>query len=128
MNPISNPGSQVITFTTANLPTRHKCLDTQELQKQIKYQVSSPNKSFTNFNFNSNSTSKNFSSKSNSNPVVSDHSMALLATHGRSHSVNNIKINGNQLNLTSTQIEDISIGIKDMKPGSRAPIALSEEL
>lgn len=51
-----------------------------------------------------------------------------LVTHGRSHSVNDIKINGNQLKLVPTPVDDIGIGVKDMKAGSRAPIALSEEL
>ncbi|XP_076249080.1 ankyrin repeat and SAM domain-containing protein 1A isoform X2 [Calliopsis andreniformis] len=51
-----------------------------------------------------------------------------LVTHGRSHSVNDIKLNGNQLKLAPTPVDDIGIGVKDMKPGSRAPIALSEEL
>ncbi|XP_044012803.1 ankyrin repeat and SAM domain-containing protein 1A-like isoform X3 [Aphidius gifuensis] len=51
-----------------------------------------------------------------------------LITHGRSHSVNDIKINGNQLKLVPTPVDDIGVGVKDMKPGSRAPIALSEEL
>ncbi|XP_015518771.2 ankyrin repeat and sterile alpha motif domain-containing protein 1B isoform X2 [Neodiprion lecontei] len=51
-----------------------------------------------------------------------------LATHGRSHSVNDIKINGNQLKLAPMPVDDINIGVKDMKAGSRAPIALSEEL
>ncbi|TGZ49825.1 Uncharacterized protein DBV15_06208 [Temnothorax longispinosus] len=51
-----------------------------------------------------------------------------LVTHGRSHSVNDIKVNGNQLKLAPAPVDDIGIGVKDMKPGSRAPIALSEEL
>ncbi|XP_043479675.1 uncharacterized protein LOC122509573 isoform X1 [Leptopilina heterotoma] len=72
---------------------------------------------------NSNSTSSTTSSsKTNSNATK------LLASHGRSHSVNDIKINGNQLKLAPMPVDDIGIGVKDMKPGSRAPIALSEEL
>ncbi|XP_011867633.1 PREDICTED: ankyrin repeat and SAM domain-containing protein 1A-like isoform X2 [Vollenhovia emeryi] len=51
-----------------------------------------------------------------------------LVTHGRSHSVNDIKVNGNQLKLAPAPVDDIGIGVKDMKPGSRAPIVLSEEL
>lgn len=51
-----------------------------------------------------------------------------LVTHGRSHSVNDIKINGNQLKLAPIPVDDIGIGVKEMKAGSRAPIALSEEL
>ncbi|XP_071564728.1 ankyrin repeat and SAM domain-containing protein 1A isoform X2 [Temnothorax nylanderi] len=51
-----------------------------------------------------------------------------LVIHGRSHSVNDIKVNGNQLKLAPAPVDDIGIGVKDMKPGSRAPIALSEEL
>ncbi|XP_058789490.1 ankyrin repeat and SAM domain-containing protein 1A-like [Phymastichus coffea] len=51
----------------------------------------------------------------------------LLATHGRSHSVNEIKLNGSQMKPAPLPVDDISIGVRDMKAGSRAPIALSEE-
>lgn len=63
-------------------------------------------------------------SGSNGSPV----SVKLLAGHGRSHSVNEIKLNGNQSKLMGAPVDDIGIGVKDMKAGSRAPIALSEEL
>uniref|UniRef100_A0ABD2XRP4 Ankyrin repeat and SAM domain-containing protein 1A n=1 Tax=Trichogramma kaykai TaxID=54128 RepID=A0ABD2XRP4_9HYME len=65
----------------------------------------------------------------NSRPSAISNSVKLLATHGRSHSVNEIKLNGNQNKISSVvPVDDISIGVKDMKAGSRAPIALTEEL
>ncbi|XP_076388216.1 ankyrin repeat and SAM domain-containing protein 1A isoform X4 [Megachile rotundata] len=73
------------------------------------------------------SPSTNSVSSSNSNTSTNQTAKPLV-THGRSHSVNDIKINGNQLKLAPTPVDDIGIGVKDMKPGSRAPIALSEEL
>lgn len=63
---------------------------------------------------------------SNTSSPVSHSPMKLLATHGRSHSVNDIKINGNRLKLVPTSVEEMKLS--EMKPGSRAPIALSEEL
>ncbi|XP_034939821.1 ankyrin repeat and SAM domain-containing protein 1A-like [Chelonus insularis] len=78
----------------------------------------SANSHGTNVNTGNNCTS---GGNSNANPKP-------LVTHGRSHSVNDIKINGNQLKLAPTPVDDIGIGVKDMKAGSRAPIALSEEL
>ncbi|XP_020300342.1 ankyrin repeat and SAM domain-containing protein 1A-like isoform X2 [Pseudomyrmex gracilis] len=83
-----------------------------------------------NCNLSANSTSSpttNSITGSNSNSTTNQ-STKPLATHGRSHSVNDIKVNGNQLKLAPAPVDDISIGVKDMKPGSRAPIALSEEL
>lgn len=80
---------------------------------------------------NSTSTTTNGNSNGNSNSNSTGYpnpSTKPLASHGRSHSVNDIKINGNQLKLVPTPIDDIGIGVKDLKPGSRAPIALSEEL
>lgn len=73
------------------------------------------------------SPSTNSVSSSNSNTSTNPTTKPLV-THGRSHSVNDIKLNGNQLKLAPTPVDDIGIGVKDMKPGSRAPIALSEEL
>ncbi|XP_076748880.1 ankyrin repeat and SAM domain-containing protein 1A isoform X4 [Xylocopa sonorina] len=73
------------------------------------------------------SPSTNSVSSSNSN-ASTNQSAKPLVTHGRSHSVNDIKVNGNQLKLAPVPVDDIGIGVKDMKPGSRAPIALSEEL
>ncbi|XP_076664106.1 ankyrin repeat and SAM domain-containing protein 1A isoform X2 [Andrena cerasifolii] len=73
------------------------------------------------------SPSTNSVSSSNSNTSTNQTAKPLV-THGRSHSVNDIKLNGNQLKLAPTPVDDIGIGVKDMKPGSRAPIALSEEL
>ncbi|CAL7945106.1 unnamed protein product [Xylocopa violacea] len=73
------------------------------------------------------SPSTNSVSSSNSN-TSTNQSAKPLVTHGRSHSVNDIKVNGNQLKLAPVPVDDIGIGVKDMKPGSRAPIALSEEL
>ncbi|KOC69581.1 Ankyrin repeat and SAM domain-containing protein 1A [Habropoda laboriosa] len=74
-------------------------------------------------------TSPSTNSVSSSNSNASTYQTAKpLVTHGRSHSVNDIKVNGNQLKLAPVPVDDIGIGVKDMKPGSRAPIALSEEL
>lgn len=73
------------------------------------------------------SPSTNSITSSNSNSTTNQ-TAKLLVTHGRSHSVNDIKVNGNQLKLAPAPVDDIGIGVKDMKPGSRAPIALSEEL
>ncbi|XP_012342328.1 ankyrin repeat and SAM domain-containing protein 1A-like isoform X1 [Apis florea] len=73
------------------------------------------------------SPSTNSVSSSNSNTSTNQTAKPLI-THGRSHSVNDIKVNGNQLKLAPAPVDDIGIGVKDMKPGSRAPIALSEEL
>ncbi|XP_054014749.1 ankyrin repeat and SAM domain-containing protein 1A-like isoform X2 [Hylaeus anthracinus] len=74
-------------------------------------------------------TSPSVNSVSSSNSNTSTNQTAKpLVTHGRSHSVNDIKLNGNQLKLAPVPVDDIGIGVKDMKPGSRAPIALSEEL
>ncbi|XP_076643715.1 ankyrin repeat and sterile alpha motif domain-containing protein 1B isoform X2 [Halictus rubicundus] len=76
-----------------------------------------------------NATSPSTNSVSSSNSNTSTNQTAKpLVTHGRSHSVNDIKLNGNQLKLAPVPVDDIGIGVKDMKPGSRAPIALSEEL
>ncbi|XP_074108393.1 ankyrin repeat and sterile alpha motif domain-containing protein 1B isoform X5 [Cotesia typhae] len=109
------------------------------------------NKTSTNVNSNSNSNShsnvnmstnshaginvtvgSNCTSSGNSNANTAGGPVPVppkpLVTHGRSHSVNDIKINGNQLKLVPTPVDDIGIGVKDMKAGSRAPIALSEEL
>jgi len=73
-------------------------------------------------------TSPSANSISNSNSAANQ-TTKLLVTHGRSHSVNDIKVNGNQLKLAPAPVDDIDIGsMKDMKAGSRAPIALSEEL
>ncbi|KOX71232.1 Ankyrin repeat and sterile alpha motif domain-containing protein 1B [Melipona quadrifasciata] len=73
------------------------------------------------------SPSANSVSSSNSNASTNQCTTKPLVTHGRSHSVNDIKVNGNQLKLAPAPVDDIGIGVKDMKPGSRAPIALSEE-
>lgn len=73
------------------------------------------------------SPSTNSITSSNSNSTTNQTTKPLV-THGRSHSVNDIKVNGNQLKLAPAPVDDIDIGVKDMKPGSRAPIALSEEL
>ncbi|CAL1683615.1 unnamed protein product [Lasius platythorax] len=73
------------------------------------------------------SPSTNSITSSNSNSITNQTTKPLV-THGRSHSVNDIKVNGNQLKLAPAPVDDIGIGVKDMKPGSRAPIALSEEL
>ncbi|XP_032687135.1 ankyrin repeat and SAM domain-containing protein 1A-like isoform X2 [Odontomachus brunneus] len=73
------------------------------------------------------SPSTNSITSTNSNSTTNQTTKPLV-THGRSHSVNDIKVNGNQLKLAPAPVDDIGIGVKDMKPGSRAPIALSEEL
>ncbi|XP_018311442.1 uncharacterized protein [Mycetomoellerius zeteki] len=73
------------------------------------------------------SPSANSITSSNLNSTTNQTTKPLV-THGRSHSVNDIKVNGNQLKLAPAPMDDIGIGVKDMKPGSRAPIALSEEL
>ncbi|KAM0724846.1 Ankyrin repeat and sterile alpha motif domain-containing protein 1B [Formica fusca] len=91
---------------------------------------SSSSTTTANCNPSSNSTSSpstNSITSSNSNSTTNQ-TTKLLVTHGRSHSVNDIKVNGNQLKLAPAPVDDIGIGVKDMKPGSRAPIALSEEL
>ncbi|XP_070161401.1 ankyrin repeat and SAM domain-containing protein 1A [Polyergus mexicanus] len=91
---------------------------------------SSSSTTTANCNPSSNSTSSpsaNSITSSNSNSTTNQTTKPLV-THGRSHSVNDIKVNGNQLKLASAPVDDIGIGVKDMKPGSRAPIALSEEL
>ncbi|XP_012523752.2 ankyrin repeat and SAM domain-containing protein 1A isoform X2 [Monomorium pharaonis] len=73
------------------------------------------------------SPSANSITSSNLNSTTNQTTKPLV-THGRSHSVNDIKVNGNQLKLAPAPVDDIGVGVKDMKPGSRAPIALSEEL
>ncbi|KAG7204762.1 hypothetical protein KM043_005175 [Ampulex compressa] len=91
---------------------------------------SSNSTSTINCTSNSNSVSSpsaNSVTSSKSNTSTNQTAKALV-THGRSHSVNDIKVNGNQLKLAPTPVDDIGIGVKDLKPGSRAPIALSEEL
>ncbi|XP_012218625.1 ankyrin repeat and SAM domain-containing protein 1A-like isoform X2 [Linepithema humile] len=91
---------------------------------------SSSSATTTNCNPSSNSAtspSTNSITSSNSNSTTNQTTKPLV-THGRSHSVNDIKVNGNQLKLAPAPVDDIGIGVKDMKPGSRAPIALSEEL
>ncbi|KAL6419924.1 hypothetical protein ACFW04_005558 [Cataglyphis niger] len=91
---------------------------------------SSSSTTTANCNPSSNSTSSpstNSITSSNSNSTTNQITKPLV-THGRSHSVNDIKVNGNQLKLAPAPVDDIGIGVKDMKPGSRAPIALSEEL
>ncbi|XP_023248257.1 ankyrin repeat and sterile alpha motif domain-containing protein 1B-like [Copidosoma floridanum] len=87
--------------------------------RQQLNRMPSPNKTTTT---NSNS---HFNSSSNS---ANAQAIKLLATHGRSHSVNDIKLNGSQMKVRPAPVDDIGIGVKDMKPGSRAPIAISEEL
>nr|XP_050854374.1 uncharacterized protein LOC127065687 isoform X3 [Vespula vulgaris] len=75
------------------------------------------------------SPSSNSVASSNSNTSTNQTTAKPLLTHGRSHSVNDIKVNGNQLKLAPpVPVDDIGVGVKDLKPGSRAPIALSEEL
>ncbi|XP_033216122.1 ankyrin repeat and SAM domain-containing protein 1A-like isoform X2 [Belonocnema kinseyi] len=103
---IPNPTltSTLVPVSTANSNSNFK--------SHTNHREVSPNSNFT-----SSSTSKTNSSATK-----------LLASHGRSHSVNDIKINGNQLKLAPMPVDDIVIGVKDMKAGSRAPIALSEEL
>lgn len=81
--------------------------------KQAVNREPSPKKSINH------SPTVNFSTNNNA-------STKLLASHGRSHSVNDIKINGNKLKLAPQSVDEM--GLKDLKPGSRAPIALSEEL
>ncbi|XP_025163001.1 uncharacterized protein LOC105180587 isoform X2 [Harpegnathos saltator] len=91
---------------------------------------SSSSTTTANCNPSSNSVSSpgtNSITSSNSNSTTNQTTKPLV-THGRSHSVNDIKVNGNQLKLAPAPVDDIGIGVKDMKPGSRAPIALSEEL
>ncbi|XP_076295477.1 ankyrin repeat and SAM domain-containing protein 1A isoform X3 [Lasioglossum baleicum] len=89
--------------------------------------VSSNTGNCTSSSNNATSSSTNSVSSSNSNTSTNQTAKPLV-THGRSHSVNDIKLNGNQLKLAPVPVDDIGIGVKDMKPGSRAPIALSEEL
>lgn len=93
---------------------------------------SSPSSTTTTTNCNpssntASSPSANSITSSNLNSTTNQTTKPLV-THGRSHSVNDIKVNGNQLKLAPAPVDDIGIGVKDMKPGSRAPIALSEEL
>lgn len=93
---------------------------------------SSPSSTTTTANCNpssntASSPSANSITSSNLNSTTNQTTKPLV-THGRSHSVNDIKVNGNQLKLAPAPVDDIGIGVKDMKPGSRAPIALSEEL
>ncbi|KAI4491161.1 hypothetical protein M0802_010382 [Mischocyttarus mexicanus] len=77
----------------------------------------------------STSCTNSVGSSSHSNTSTNQTTAKSLLTHGRSHSVNDIKVNGNQLKLAPpVPVDDIGVGVKDMKPGSRAPIALSEEL
>ncbi|XP_015181956.1 PREDICTED: ankyrin repeat and sterile alpha motif domain-containing protein 1B-like isoform X1 [Polistes dominula] len=83
----------------------------------------------TNCTNSASSPSSNSVASSHSNTSTNQTTTKSLLTHGRSHSVNDIKVNGNQLKLAPpVPVDDIGVGVKDMKPGSRAPIALSEEL
>lgn len=102
-----------------------------------KYNKSKINSTTNSLKPSSNNSSRDPSPRSNigkpsnpgAKPITNPVQVKFLSSHGRSHSVNEIKINGNQLKLVPAPVDDINIGgVKDMKAGSRAPIALTEEL
>ncbi|XP_011299821.1 ankyrin repeat and SAM domain-containing protein 1A isoform X3 [Fopius arisanus] len=108
--------------------TNANTLKFKSKQKQSEKATNSNHNSHVNPGNESNSHGISISVASNCTTGNSNVSTKPLVTHGRSHSVNDIKINGNQLKLAPTPVDDIGVGVKDMKAGSRAPIALSEEL
>lgn len=106
-------------------------LGAHTVRSQSANQLASPSIISTQHNRTTTPTRTTASPVPQVNPVVTSVNPSIvkpLATHGRSHSVNDIKINGNQLKLAPMPVDDINIGVRDMKAGSRAPIALSEEL
>ncbi|XP_011335014.1 ankyrin repeat and SAM domain-containing protein 1A isoform X3 [Ooceraea biroi] len=123
--------------SNSKMKSRSRSIPNQSPHAQVN-----PNPQDSNSNSSSSGTATNCNPSTNSatspstNSITSSNSNSttnqtakLLVTHGRSHSVNDIKVNGNQLKLPPAPVDDIDIGnMKDMKPGSRAPIALSEEL
>ncbi|XP_043268732.1 ankyrin repeat and SAM domain-containing protein 1A-like isoform X2 [Venturia canescens] len=148
--PDSSMSTITTTITCMNNSNQNSTQNSNTLKKsKVKsssqqYQTTNVNANPTNHNSHSNANT-NTSSNSNShgiaaspvsvlnsnNPTGNSNNASItkpLVSHGRSHSVNDIKINGNQLKLAPTPVDDIGIGVKDMKAGSRAPIALSEEL
>ncbi|XP_078052368.1 ankyrin repeat and SAM domain-containing protein 1A [Augochlora pura] len=135
--PATGPGLNSCNNATTRLKMRSKSI----IQANPIIQVPSPAQDVNSNSSSGSSTTANCTSSSNpatspsTNSVSSSNSNTStnqtakpLVTHGRSHSVNDIKLNGNQLKLAPVPVDDIGIGVKDMKPGSRAPIALSEEL
>jgi hypothetical protein len=132
----ADPGADLALNSTSSLRTksRSKSITNPNTHAQANPQDGNSNSSSsgaTNCNpsaYSVTSPSANSISSSNSNSAANQTTKPLV-THGRSHSVNDIKVNGNQLKLAPAPVDDIDIGsMKDMKAGSRAPIALSEEL
>lgn len=135
----SEPSSTAIDSKNTVSTNNSQNTNTNTLKSKSKTKLSVSEKA-ANSNHNSHGNSNNAANNSNSHGISisvasnctstgnSNASTKPLVTHGRSHSVNDIKINGNQLKLAPTPVDDIGVGVKDMKPGSRAPIALSEEL
>lgn len=119
--PISTSNLNSTTIGTKTTTTTGTAITTTIINSN-NHRERSPNSNSTSCCTTTTTTTTTSSLKTNSNATK------LLASHGRSHSVNDIKINGNQLKLAPMPVDDIGIGVKDMKPGSRAPIALSEEL
>ncbi|XP_046823014.1 uncharacterized protein LOC124425943 isoform X2 [Vespa crabro] len=131
---------------TATIPSNHNSTSNLKAKPRSKsipnpngYSVSTSQETNSSSSSGSNTTanctnsasspSSNSVASSNSNTSTNQTTAKPLLTHGRSHSVNDIKVNGNQLKLAPpVPVDDIGVGVKDLKPGSRAPIALSEEL
>jgi len=126
----ADPGADLAVNSTSSLRTksRSKSIANQSSHAQANPQDGNSNSS------SSGATNCTLGAYSATSPSANSNSAANqitkpLVTHGRSHSVNDIKVNGNQLKLAPAPVDDIDIGsMKDMKAGSRAPIALSEEL
>ncbi|XP_063986359.1 ankyrin repeat and sterile alpha motif domain-containing protein 1B-like isoform X3 [Diachasmimorpha longicaudata] len=127
-NPITTKDSKNSKCGNNTQNTITNTLKSKSKQKQLEKSTNSNNISHVNPGNDGNSHGISISVASNCTTGNSNASTKPLVTHGRSHSVNDIKINGNQLKLAPTPVDDISVGVKDMKAGSRAPIALSEEL
>lgn len=135
-NTVDMPMNQHLTIDTKNNSSNSNTQNTNTLKSVSKLKPSNnPNVTTSNHNSHGNlnvSSNSNLHGTTRSNCTSGVNPNATcpkpLVTHGRSHSVNDIKINGNQLKLVPTPVDDIGIGVKDLKAGSRAPIALSEEL
>ena len=133
-----------ITITTSTKNSNQNSNQNSNTLKKSKVKANVQQSSNANANPSNHNSHSNINTSSNSNLHATSGTSAStcnnsgtnsnitstkpLVSHGRSHSVNDIKINGNQLKLAPTPVDDIGIGVKDMKAGSRAPIALSEEL
>ncbi|XP_024944118.1 uncharacterized protein LOC107271110 isoform X2 [Cephus cinctus] len=127
-DPESNPNSNSSFNPNSNPKPKSRSKPNPSSNSNTNSNSNSTSNSNLNPDVNLHSNSNNYSTPNSVSSPNTNPNTKPLATHGRSHSVNDIKINGNQLKLAPMPVDDIGIGVKDMKAGSRAPIALSEEL